>query len=357
LPRCTGKTPLTRLKLKGFDLGFKKCSKQTPLLNRNGIKRYYAMKKWLIVIMVLSMGSGPVARANALETALPDDTTTLSAPLPSTLTPLITELNAETEPTAEVDAIKPDTTKSDTPKPETKQPETKPKDDKKGKSAKVAVLPSTLQPLKGYVDVVTDTLVKPGIKPGRTIDVPAETVMQVSITETLNTNHSQVGDTVTATVKDPVFIGPYEAVPAGSTLEGTVSGVNKRAIKQGPNPYILVDFTRLTRSGETEPVPINAQLIAYKTGLKKEDYLWKLPRKTSPIKKQLGNAAQGALVGFLANPLFGPVIGAGAGVAMGLTVDKVAQRSSIRIKPGDVIPIAVQDAFKVSVVADASTER
>jgi hypothetical protein len=315
------------------------------------------MKQWLIIFLCSALVYSSVAFAKnnselSVDTSVEQNASLKNDNLPSTLLPLnadVTTPEAEDNTSSvikETNTASKDDTSSDLPK----QPDTKKAAKKKRQSAHVAVLPSTLQPLQGHVDVV-DAAIKKG---SRSIDVPAETVMQVSLTEGLNTNHSTVGDAVTATVKDPVFIGPYQAVPAGSTLEGTVSGINKRGIKQGPNPYILVDFTQLKRAGETETVPINAQLIAYKTGLKKEDYLWKLPRKTNAFKKHMGNAAQGALVGLLANPLFGPVIGAGAGVAMGMTVDKVAQRSSIRIKPGEVIPIAVQDSFKVTVATDIS---
>jgi hypothetical protein len=151
------------------------------------------------------------------------------------------------------------------------------------------------------------------------------------------------------TVKEPVYIGPYLAVPAASQISGKVTAIKKKAEKNGPNPYVVVNFNQMKRPDSAHTVPIDAELIAYRTGLKKTDYLWKLPQPKSAWKTRLGSMAEGALVGFFINPVVGTPIGAGAGLASSMTLDRMTRRSGVSIKSGVVIPIAVQQAFKVSV--------
>ena len=203
-----------------------------------------------------------------------------------------------------------------------------------------AVIPTTIQPLSGYVNQQTKR---------RTITVPADTVINVALSKPLNSSKAIIGDAVTVTVKEAVYIGPYLAVPAASQIHGKVTAVKKTAEKNGPNPYVVVNFTQLKRPDTAKAIPVDAELIAYRTGLKKTDYLWKLPQPKSPWKSRLGSMAEGALVGFFINPVVGAPIGAGAGLASSMTLDKMTRRSGISIKPGVVIPIAVQQAFKISV--------
>jgi len=182
-----------------------------------------------------------------------------------------------------------------------------------------------------------------------TIAVPAETVMNITLSAPLNSKNAQIGDPVTAIVKDPVYVGPFLAVPASSILSGKITDLNRVAQKNGTNPYIFVDFTTLHRPGDIASIPVNAALIAYKTGLLREDYLWKLPQKKDKLKNHLGSALEGATVGFFANPILGPIIGAGAGILKSVTLDKVAQRGVIKLRSNEEIPVAVQSSFKVPI--------
>jgi hypothetical protein len=182
-----------------------------------------------------------------------------------------------------------------------------------------------------------------------TVAVPAETVMQITLTNPLDSKSAQLGDIVRATVKSPVYVGPYLAIQSGSTISGTITDINRTMQKDGPNPYLIVNFNQLNRPSNEKVIPITASLIAYKTGLQKEDYLWKLPQQQGKLKKRLGSAAEGAVVGFFVNPVIGPVIGAGAGVMKSMAIDKIVQHSSIAIKTGEVLSIAVQHSFKVPI--------
>jgi hypothetical protein len=183
----------------------------------------------------------------------------------------------------------------------------------------------------------------------KTVAIPAETVVNIALGSPVNSTHNKVGDRILALVKDPVYVGPYLALPSGTKLSGQIVEVNKTAEKRGPNPYIIVNFANLQRPNEGLTYPIQANLIAYRTGLKNTDYLWKLPQKHDKMKEHLGSALGGAAVGFFINPIFGTAIGAGAGLLKSVTISKVAEHGSIKIKTGQELPIALEKAVKLPV--------
>lgn len=182
----------------------------------------------------------------------------------------------------------------------------------------------------------------------KSIAVPAETVINISLDKSLSSKNSKIGEPVVASVKEPVYIGPYLAIPQNSIISGKITDINRVMRKNGPYPYLIVNFNQLTLMNH-KTMPINASLIAYKTGLQSKDYLWQIPQKKNKVKERLGSAAEGAVVGFFFNPIFGPVVGAGAGVLKSAAIEKVIQKSPITIKANEEIPIAVQEGFKILV--------
>lgn len=188
----------------------------------------------------------------------------------------------------------------------------------------------------------------------RSVLAPAQTVVNISLAAPLNTNSSQIGEPVTATVKEPVYIGPFLAMPEGSELHGIIADLNKTRRENGPNPYIVVEFNSLSLPDSDHSLPFNGELIAYKTGLKRQDYIWRLPQKGDKMKKRLGSMLEGAGYGALINPLFGPVVGAGVGLLKSVAIDKLTEKASVRINAKDIIPISVQQDFELPVQRPAT---
>jgi hypothetical protein len=188
----------------------------------------------------------------------------------------------------------------------------------------------------------------------KTVAIPAETVLNLTLNSPVNSTRNKVGDKMLAVIKEPVYVGPYLAIPSGTQLSGQVLEVNKKAQKRGPNPYIIVNFTRLQRPNEGLTYPVQANLIAYRTGLKSTDYLWKLPQKHDRMKEHLGSTLGGAAVGFFINPVFGTAIGAGAGLLKSVTISKVAEHGSIKIKAGQEIPISLEKPVKLPIATQHS---
>lgn len=190
----------------------------------------------------------------------------------------------------------------------------------------------------------------------RTVTVPANTVVNVQLTETLSTEKSNQGDKVVARLMEPLYIGPFLVAPEASTLIGTVSELNREAEENGPNPYIIVDFYELQRPDETNKLPFQATLIAYRTGLVQEDYVWRLPQERRKVRTRVADALQGAALGFSIDPIFGPPIGAGVNLLKSFLIDKIAERGDVEIKKEEAFPVAVQSPFVLPVIEEEDAE-
>jgi hypothetical protein len=173
--------------------------------------------------------------------------------------------------------------------------------------------------------------------------LPEGTVLNVRLQQPLHSEESAVNDLVSATVVKPVYIGPYLMIPENSTLTGWVAAVNdKRKDKEGLHPYVVVGFDQLVRPGEGVAMPFNAVLIAYKTGLRKSDSVWKLPQKGDGKRNAIRGTIGGAVSGALINPVIGTAVGAGAGLGKALLIDRVARGGSVKIKANKEVSIATQ---------------
>jgi hypothetical protein len=203
---------------------------------------------------------------------------------------------------------------------------------------------STVSAPKVYTSQVSRTFIVPQYA-HRSVAVPAQTVIYVKLLNPVKTGSAQVGDVVKATVQKAVYVGPYMVISPGSTLYGEITAIQEKHQPDGLNPYVLIQFNRASRGDDNTDVPINAELIAYKTGLKKADYLWKLPTQPKRFKQYLGAAAEGALTGLFFNPIVGPPAGAVAWMLAAFAKNKLSERGSITLKTDDVLPIAVQKTF------------
>ncbi len=172
--------------------------------------------------------------------------------------------------------------------------------------------------------------------------LPADTVVTMRLDTELSARKSQLGQEVHGTVMEPVYLGPYLAVPKNAMLTGQITDINPKLDKLGRNPYLVVLFNQIQEPSDPSVVyPFHAKLIAYKTGLRKHEYVWRLPEKGDRGRAAVKNTVAGAASGFLINPVFGPVIGGGAGLFKSTVVDRFARRGDVRLKQGQVMSIAV----------------
>ena len=128
------------------------------------------------------------------------------------------------------------------------------------------------------------------------VTIPAGTLLQIRVSETLDTTKLQNGAPFQATVASDVFEGNVLAIPRGAVLQGTVVEVKKPGALGGSGELQL-QLTSLNMGGKTYPVATD---IWNSKGPNKAGYT-------------ASNTAGGAIVG----ALIGGLIGRGPGAAIG----------------------------------------
>lgn len=174
---------------------------------------------------------------------------------------------------------------------------------------------------------------KPRIKYYR---VNANQTFHVRLNDTLKSNESQVGDTFTTTVVDPVYSSNgIELVPSGSIITGRVTAVQK-AQKDGDPGSLTVGFYNL-RLPNGRAVALNGSLTDLESGSTSSDNEGTASaKKTSKrnVKFIGGGAGGGAVIGALAGGGKGAAIGAGVGAGVGFLAKKLLKGKEAEVKSG-----------------------
>ena len=136
------------------------------------------------------------------------------------------------------------------------------------------------------------------------IVVPAGTVLTVKTGQSLSSKNSQAGQTFLATLAQPVSVGGRSAVPAGSTVSGTVVTAKAKGKIKGEGQLDLA-LTSISVGGHTYQIQTNVLSSTVKGKGK----------RTAATTG--GGAAGGALIGGIAGGGKGAAIGAGVGAAAG----------------------------------------
>ncbi len=183
----------------------------------------------------------------------------------------------------------------------------------------------------------------------KSLMIPTNTVLSIKLDQGLDSDTTQKGEPVSATVQEPIYIGPYLVIPAGSRIGGAVTHVNNRHSNNGEHPYIVVGFNTLKRPNENVIHPFAGSLVAYKTGLRGQDYVWALPNKADKRKSTMKSTLGGAVSGLMINPIFGPLVGGAAGFFKNSLTDRIARTGDVEIKANQAVPISIEQAISLPV--------
>ena len=139
--------------------------------------------------------------------------------------------------------------------------------------------------------------------PGQLTIFPG-TFITVRINQGLSSDHSQNGDTFTATLSGPVVVNGIVVAEPGQTIGGVVVDVEK-----GGTQKLVIQLTDLTLV-DGQRIPLQTQLIARKgTG-----------RNAQDAGTIIGTTALGATIGAIAGGGPAAAVGAGAGLFLGTLV-------------------------------------
>jgi hypothetical protein len=184
--------------------------------------------------------------------------------------------------------------------------------------------------------------------------VPAGSILNIALDQSLSSDDNREGDPVQAVVVEPLYLGPYLVVPQGSRVGGKITHINSRHGKSDSHPYIVVSFTALKRPEDKDFLPFKGMMIAYKTGLRSHDYVWKLPEKEKRSRSRIRSTMIGALSGVLINPIYGPAIGAGSALLKSTVIDQIGRGGEVQIKANQPLPIAIEESFTAPVTETAA---
>jgi hypothetical protein len=138
------------------------------------------------------------------------------------------------------------------------------------------------------------------------VTIPAGTVLNVRLGETLSTNRNLTGDTFYATLDQPLVAGGFVIAEKGARVEGRIVEVDKAGHMTGASRISL----ELTQVNTSDGQRVQLQTSPYsKEGGERT--------KKSDAAKVGGGAALGAIIGAAAGGGKGAGVGAGVGGAAG----------------------------------------
>jgi type IV secretory pathway VirB10-like protein len=169
------------------------------------------------------------------------------------------------------------------------------------------------------------------------LTVPSDAVLGLQIERTISSELARVEDRVDARVTRDVRVSDRVAIPAGSTVRGSVSEVDRGGRVKGKarlaikfHTIVLADGTQLPL--KTDPVVREGQS----------------PGGESAVKvggAAIGGAILGAILGGGKGAAIGGAVGAGAGTAAAMTND----RNPATLAAGTTVTVRVQAPITVTV--------
>jgi hypothetical protein len=169
----------------------------------------------------------------------------------------------------------------------------------------------------------------------REVTLPEGTALQVELLSAVNSGTSAVGDSVVATLAEPVSIEGAEVLPGGARVTGEVLAVQPAGKVKGRASLALV-FTSVDSDGETYPISARFEMVAPAT-------------KADDAKKIGIPAAGGAVLGAILGGKKGAAVGAAVGGGAGTAVVVMTPGDEVRLAEGTTLKVTLADAVDVRV--------
>lgn len=179
---------------------------------------------------------------------------------------------------------------------------------------------------------------------GRVSSVPKGTMLMVKLDQPVSSFSSKLGDQVSATLENDIFISEHIAIPAGSELIGQVANVDS-ASRLGRHGSVDVRFHSV-KTPDGNAIPIRAHVVTSdQTGILRGDTY------TKDVVKGVAIAAGGTGVGTLVGLSAGSLVGAaGAGALLGLGVGAVGGIGYALARKGK--DVVIPTGTRMSIVLD-----
>jgi hypothetical protein len=182
-----------------------------------------------------------------------------------------------------------------TPQTEYQQPEQQPQTppEPTHRSTPVAKTAST----RPHTSTATSSTVShPHEEPGVTL--AQGTGIKVEVSTHLTSETAQPGDTWTGTVKEPVVVGDKVVIPAGSTVNGVISGA--KPAEKGSRAVLVLGVRSIDANGRTYAVSASADsIVAGSTRARNVGAVAGGAAAGALLGKAIGGGGKGALIGGL----------------------------------------------------------
>jgi len=179
--------------------------------------------------------------------------------------------------------------------------------------------------------------------------LPEGTKISLQLNNPLSTKANNEGDSFTAVVVSPVYLGDRIVIPKGSQVSGSVSRIIRPGRFKGKAVMNLI-FRSINIPGRGQ-LPIIASLLRVDS----EEYAavrseGAVEREGSPggdVGKIMAPGIAGAGIGTLAGGRKGAAIGAGVGAAIGLTSVFATRGKDLQVRRGSTMEIVLDKPLAV----------
>ena len=168
----------------------------------------------------------------------------------------------------------------------------------------------------------------------RTVTVPDNTVLDVTLTTSHSSEESRVEERVNGTLASPVVIDNVTAIPAGAKLTGYLTNVKDSGEIKG-RAELGLRFTRLQTGS-----------VTYDIETKPMSWVAESTKKEDAVKIGAG-AAAGAVIGAITGGKKGAAIGSAIGAGGGTAVVLATEGQDIRLAAGRKLRVSLTNPLTI----------
>jgi len=171
--------------------------------------------------------------------------------------------------------------------------------------------------------------------------VPAGTVIPVTLTSRISTKNARDGDGIYGKTVFPITVNNRIVIPEGSFVRGKVTEIRRPGRVKGKGELTLNFQTLVLPSGITVPIYTSLGGVGGAGERKGEATVQGDSSKGEDAKTVGTTAAQGALIGVIADRGRGAAVGGGVGAAAGTAAVLLTRGKDLVLEPGTTIEIVL----------------
>ena len=175
----------------------------------------------------------------------------------------------------------------------------------------------------------------------RNVNLAAGATIPVRITETLDSETTQPGQSFSGVITHDITSEGYVVIPAGSPVSGRVVDARDAGHFSG-HSLLSVELTSVRRRGQPMPLHTDPYTVEGKN------------RGTNTAEKAAGGAAVGAILGGIFGGGKGAAIGAAAGGSAGAGANAITRGQQVQIPSESVVRFRLTNPITVQTTEHAS---